>query len=190
MRGQLEPHFLFNALSAIAGLVRSNDQRVAIDAIGQLSAQLRHAVAASQQDWSTIGEELEFVRGYLALQALRYPDRLDTQCEASGDVAAIVCPPLIIQPLVENAIRHDLECHHERSKIVVAVASSASGATITVRNTMHPGAPANPGLGLGLRAVRDRLALLYGPVAYLEAGPIDGEFVVHLFLPATPAHES
>ncbi|MBL8961940.1 MAG: histidine kinase [Gemmatimonadetes bacterium] len=190
LRAQLEPHFLFNALSAIAGLVRSNDQRVAIDAIGQLSAQLRHAITASQKDWSTIGEELEFVRGYLALQALRYPDRLRVTLDAPTAAASITCPPLLLQPLVENAIRHDVECHQGVSTIGVTVSPEATGTAITVRNTMHPGAPANPGLGLGLRGIRDRLALLYGTAASLEAGPTDGHFVVTLFLPLAPAHES
>ena len=190
LRAQLEPHFLFNALSAIAGLVRNNDQRVAIDAIGQLSAQLRHAISASQKDWSMIGEELEFVRGYVALQALRYPDRLRIQIEAPGTAETIACPPLLLQPLVENAIRHDLECHEGVSTIQVIVEPGAAGTTITVRNTMHPGAPSNPGLGLGLRGMRDRLALLYGTAARLAAGPIDAAFVVTLFLPSAPTHES
>ncbi len=184
LRAQLEPHFLFNALSAIAGLVRNNDQRVAIDAIGQLSAQLRHAVTASQKDWSTIGEELAFVRGYLALQALRYPERLHVSFEVPESVDEVICPPLVLQPLVENAIRHDLECHQGTSHIHVAVVLAANGTTITVRNTMQLGAPANPGLGLGLRAMGDRLALLYGATARLEAGPVDGHFVVTLFLPS------
>lgn len=187
LRAQLEPHFLFNALSAIAGLVRSNDQRVAIDAIGQLSAQLRHAVSASQKEWSTIGEELAFVRGYLALQGLRYPERLHVQCEAPASAASIHCPPLILQPLVENAIRHDLECHQGRTTILLRVDPGPDGITITVRNSMHLEAHANPGLGLGLQAMRDRLALLYGATARLEAGPVDGEFVVTLVLPMTPA---
>jgi hypothetical protein len=190
LRAQLEPHFLFNALSAIAGLVRNNDQRVAIDAIGQLSAQLRHAITSSQKDWSTVGEEVEFVRGYLALQALRYPDRLRVHIETPASAEPIACPPLLLQPLVENAIRHDLECHEGISTIEVAVSPETEGTTITVRNTMHHGAPANPGLGLGLRGIRDRLALLYGTAARLEAGPVEGQFVVTTFLPSSTAHES
>ncbi|MBK9409962.1 MAG: histidine kinase [Gemmatimonadetes bacterium] len=190
IRAQLEPHFLFNALSAIAGLVRNNDQRVAIDAIGQLSAQLRHAITASQKDWSTIGEELQFVRGYVALQALRYPERLRVTVDAPAAAESFPCPPLLLQPLVENAIRHDLECHQDISTIDVAVTPGPAGTTITVRNSMHPGSPANPGLGLGLRGTRDRLALLYGEAARVEAGPADAHFVVTIFLPLVAKHDS
>lgn len=185
IRAQLEPHFLFNALSAIAGLVRSGDQAVAIEAIGRLSAQLRYAIAAIQQEWSTIGDEVDFVRGYLALQALRFPDRLEVQIEVDDAVTDLPCPPLLLQPLIENAIRHDLECHAGPSTLQLTATPGTAGAHITVRNPLRPIAQANPGLGLGLTATRERLALAYGGAARFAAGPVDGHFVVSLVLPTT-----
>lgn len=183
IRAQLEPHFLFNALSAIAGLVRSGDQAVAVEAIGRLSAQLRYAITTIQQEWTTLGEEVAFVRGYLALQALRFPARLDVRIDVDDRVTDVPCPPLLLQPLIENAIRHDLECHAGPSTLQLTAVGVQDGTLITVRNPIPTSGQANPGLGLGLIATRERLALAYGGKARFAAAPDDGFFVVTLLLP-------
>ncbi len=184
LRAQLEPHFLFNALNAISGLVRGSDKSLAISALTRLSELLRYALTASSRDWVTVGDELHFVRGYAMLQQLRYGDRL--QLTISGDDDTIRsgdCPPLLLQPLVENAIRHDLESHAGASDIRMTFALRGERLAVDITNPIHPAAVANAGLGLGLRSTRERLALLYGPDASFAAGAEDGRFAVHLELP-------
>lgn len=184
LRAQLEPHFVFNALNAISSLVRGESRPLALTALGQLSGLLRYALTASNAEWVTLADELRFVREYLALQRLRYGDRLQLSIGGDDDhVTGVDCPPLLLQPLVENAIRHDLERHDGPSDIRLTFASDGPMIVIHVSNSTHPEAPPNPGLGLGLRATRDRLALAYRGRARFEARPAEGRFEVTLTIP-------
>lgn len=184
LRAQLEPHFLFNALNAISGLVRGSDKSLALSALTRLSELLRYALTASRRDWVTLGEELQFVRGYAMLQQLRYGPRLQLTITGDDDtIRSGDCPPLLLQPLVENAIRHDLESHEGASDIRLTLALVGERLSVLVSNPIHPEATPNAGLGLGLRSTRERLALLYGSGASFRAGPEDGRYAVHLDLP-------
>jgi two-component system sensor histidine kinase AlgZ len=180
LRGQLEPHFLFNALNAISALVRTDDKRVALGAIGNLSELLRYALQASEQERVTLADERKFVSDYLALQKLRYGERLQVHVE--GDEQAEL-PPLLLQPLIENALRHDLDCHDGASDIRLAFGGDARRLTIHVSNPCGGARPANPGLGLGLRHTRARLQMAYGDGASMAAGVSEGRFQVDISLP-------
>lgn len=183
LRAQLEPHFLFNALSAISALVRSGDKPVALGGIGRLSDLLRYALAASVTNTATVAAELGFVRDYLDLQRLRYGDRLQVRIEGDGDLLHHVdCPPLLLQPLIENALRHDLDCHDGPSDIVLSFRQAGGALLISVANAANPQVSPNPGAGLGLANARDRLRLM-NPAASLQAGLRDGRFVAEVRLP-------
>ncbi|MCC7133951.1 MAG: histidine kinase [Gemmatimonadales bacterium] len=178
LRGQLEPHFLFNALNAIAGLVRSGDQRVAVAGVNRLSELLRYALTATEREWVTIEDELVFLRSYLALQTLRFGSRLEaTIDDVDSSLHSVDCLPLLLQPLVENAIRHDLSHHEEATWIRIALRREGSDVVITVRNSIRPGTTPTPGLGLGLATTRARLAQAYGERAVLEVENGAGEFI-------------
>lgn len=184
LRAQLEPHFLFNALNAISGLVRGENKTLALSALQQLSALLRYALVAAGRERVSMREELDFARGYIALQALRYGSRL--HFTIAGDASAVLdaeVPPLLLQPLIENAIRHDLECHEGDSHISLELTRTEAHLTIRVTNSVHPDASPNPGTGLGLAVARDRLALLYGPRASCHGSAHDGQFTVELTVP-------
>ncbi|WP_229476846.1 sensor histidine kinase [Massilia rubra] len=184
LRGQLEPHFLFNALNAISALVRSNDTRVALDGINHLSALLRYALEASARDHVGLREERQFLDDYLALQRLRYGARLHVRID--GDSEAVLdadIPPLLLQPLIENALRHDLDCHELPSDIRVVFATDTKSLAIHVSNPASAARSANPGLGLGLRHTGARLQLAYGDSASLQTGVKDGRFVVDIRMP-------
>jgi two-component system sensor histidine kinase AlgZ len=184
LRGQLEPHFLFNALNAISALVRCDDKRVALDGINHLSALLRYALEASVRDHVGLREERQFLDDYLALQRLRYGARLQVSIGGAG--AAVLeadIPPLLLQPLIENALRHDLYCHDRPSDIRLVFGADGAGLAIHVSNPASDARSANPGLGLGLRHVRERLHLAYGDSATLQAGLRDGRFVVEIRMP-------
>lgn len=180
LRGQLEPHFLFNALNAISALVRSDDKRVALGAIGNLSELLRYALQASEQERVTLADERKFVNDYLALQKLRYGERLQVHVEGHEEAEV---PPLLLQPLIENALRHDLDCHDGASDIRLVFGGDARRLTIHVSNPCGGERPANPGLGLGLRHTLARLQMAYGDGATMAAGVNEGRFQVDISLP-------
>lgn len=184
LRQQLEPHFIFNALNAISALVRTNEQSVALAGINRLSDLLRYALTASNKDWVSFKDELEFIRDYLALQQLRYGERLEVRIE--GDTPAILhgdCLPLLLQPLIENALRHDLDCHEEHSQIHMQFSLNADQVTITIRNQIQMNAVKNPGLGLGLSQTRLRLEMMYKGAASLQIEQSANEFCVIINAP-------
>jgi two-component system, LytTR family, sensor histidine kinase AlgZ len=184
IQAQLEPHFLFNALSAISALVRTDDKRSALAAITRLSELLRYTMTASRRDWVELGDELDFVRDYLQLQSLRHGDRLQFEIEADErDWQGISCPPLLLQPLVENSLRHGLETRTGISVVRLRLARSGNGVSIRIDNPLPEAARANPGLGLGLANTRERLRVRYKDAARLVTRENAGRFEVELFLP-------
>ncbi len=190
LRGQLEPHFLFNALSAISALVRCDDKRVALDGINHLSALLRYALEAGARDHVSVREERQFLDDYLALQRLRYGARLNVRIDGDSEVVlGADIPPLLLQPLIENALRHDLDCHDRASDIRVVFSTDAQCMAIHVSNPAGDARSPNPGLGLGLRHVRERLQLAYGDSAVLHTGLHDGRFVVDIRMPLHGAEQ-
>jgi hypothetical protein len=187
LRAQLEPHFMFNALNAISALVRGGDSALALGGINRLSELLRYALAASVRDTVSVADELQFVRDYLDLQGLRYGERLRVSIDGESHLLHEAdCPPLLLQPLVENALRHDLDCHGGPSDIRLRFERSGESLLIQVSNPMNvsvsTAASPNPGAGLGLSNTRDRLRIMH-PGASLQAGPADGRFVAEVRLP-------
>lgn len=187
LRAQLEPHFLFNALNAISALVRSGDKPLALQGIGLLSDLLRYVLSASAGNTATVAAELRFVQDYLDLQRLRYGERLRMHVDGAGEhLHEIDCPPLMLQPLVENALRHDLDCSEGPSDIHLSFIREDGALLVRVTNPARSGAPANPGAGLGLANTRDRLRLV-DPEASLHAGRQGERFVAEVRLPLARA---
>jgi two-component sensor histidine kinase len=163
LKMQLHPHFLFNTLNAIAALVRKNENLQATDMIAGLSDLLRLALENAGAQEVSLRQELEFLERYLAIEQIRFGDRLRVQMQIAPETLAARVPNLILQPLVENAIRH-------------GVASRSSAGTIAIRATrdigvLHlqiaddgPGfsAAAQSSAGVGLTNTRARLQRLYG----------------------------
>jgi hypothetical protein len=183
LRAQLEPHFIFNALNAISALVRDGDKAVSLQGISRLSDLLRYALSASLRDAVRLGEELQFVHDYTDLQRLRYGDRLhiDIQCDAPA-LHDAQCPPLLLQPLIENALRHDLDGHDGHSDIRVHITRDQHNLLMTVSNPLSAEAPANPGTGLGLKNTRERL-MIFNPAAALHADTRGDRFYAEIRLP-------
>jgi hypothetical protein len=183
LRAQLEPHFLFNALNAISALVRGGDKTVALGGIGRLSDLLRYALAASVRNTATVAEELQFARDYLDLQRLRYGERLQVRIEGENELLhQVECPPLLLQPLIENALRHDLDCHDGPCDIRLCFQRERDNMFINVSNPAGARASANPGAGLGLANTRDRLRLM-NPAASLRTGRQGNRFIAEVRLP-------
>jgi sensor histidine kinase YesM len=183
LKGQLEPHFLFNALNAVSAMVRMDDKAATLTAISRLSGLLRYAQAASSREWVTLAEELQFVRDYLSLQAMRYGDRLRIGIEGdNGSVLAADCPPLLLQPLVENALRHDLDCHDGDGEIMLRFAERDGMLHIHISNSVRE-VPPNPGMGMGLRNIEARLRMACGTGAQLRTERAAGRFVAEISMP-------
>lgn len=189
LRAQLEPHFMFNALNAISALVLTDNKENALNGISGLSELLRYALTASEKDSVKLADELAFVQDYLALQKLRYGVRLQIKIEGVDEVISDAdCLPLLLQPLVENALRHDLDCHQNASDIMLSFSQHESHLQIRISNPVHQNSAedetsSNPGAGLGLRNTRARLHLAYGDLACLQTSVVAGRFQVDLRLP-------
>jgi hypothetical protein len=191
LRAQLEPHFLFNALNTIAGLVRGAHPELATRALAQLSELLRYVIEASRQERVPLAWELEFVSNYLELQQIRYGSRLQVAIHQDAASRSYDVPPLLLQPLIENAIVHGAACTNQSASIEVRVhlAPDTAELRVEVHNTRGEWARrAGPRTGLGLSNTRQRLHRMYGDAFRLDAGP-DGptSFRVAISLPPAGA---
>jgi hypothetical protein len=171
LRGQLQPHFLFNALHAASALIELDPAR-ARRAIVKL-AELLRATLEVRAPVISLAEELALLDGYLELQRIRFGDRLTIALDVPAELHGAAVPPLVLQPLVENAIRHGLGARPEAGAIAIAARVAGARLQLTV---------ADDGVGLaacreervGLGATRARLATLYAGAAALELAPRPG----------------
>jgi signal transduction histidine kinase len=158
----LRPHFLFNTLNSIAALVRE-DPRLAEKMIGELGDLLRASLSAEPQREVPLDEELAFTAKYLEIERVRFQDRLRIRIDASDEARRALVPHLILQPLVENAVRHGIGPLEAGGSVAVEAARQNGLLRITVRDD-GVGVSRDPGKGrgIGLRGVRARLLHLYG----------------------------
>jgi two-component system LytT family sensor kinase len=169
LRSQLQPHFLFNALNAVSELVHEDPEK-ADRMIGLLSDLLRATLEAGDRPEVPLDEELELVDRYLAIQRIRFGDRLRVETSAGPECAALLVPHLCLQPLVENAIRHGLSSRARGGTITIGAAVDDRALVLTVADD---GVGLGPPLvdGIGLANTRARLVSLYGPEGRLAVEP-------------------
>ena len=172
---QLHPHFLFNALNTIAVLVREKETDVAVQLITRLGDVLRRVLQAGEVHEVPLSEEFLFTRQYLEIEEVRFADRLRVRWEVDDDVLGMTVPHLILQPLVENALRHGIAHREDDGEIEIGARRNGDRLLLWVRDNgpgYHPtGRPA----GIGLANVRGRLAGLYGESATLTVEAIAAE---------------
>ena len=181
LRAQLNPHFLFNALNTIAMLVRRGAREDAIRGIVGLAQLLRQALREGSAAEVPLRAELELVRHYLEIERLRLRERLWTHVDAAPDVLDALVPSLILQPLVENAVRHGIARRVESGRIDIICRRHDGGLLLEVCDE-GPGFPAGWSLatsqGIGLANTRERLQHLYGPAHRFEAENAPGRGTV------------
>jgi hypothetical protein len=182
LRMQLSPHTLFNLLHTIRGLIEW-DPKGAQSMVVQLADLLRRLLNAGERDFSTLADELQFVRSYLELQQGRFADRLSVVLPSSREVPAVWVPSLILQPLVENAVVHGLAGHQGAVTVRINVHVAEDVLTLSVFNTIAPGKMAGEE-GIGLNNVRERLAVQFEGRAGLAAGGALGEWRSEITMPA------
>jgi LytS/YehU family sensor histidine kinase len=189
LESQLEPHMLFNTLANLRALIAVDPPR-AQAMLDQLIAFLRATLGASRVPFHALDAEFARVADYLALMQARMGSRLETKLDLPADLATLQVPPLVLQPLVENAIKHGLEPHVGKGRIEVRAARDGNRVRLTVRDTgtgvvtggpgpsdanalARAGTDGNTSTRFGLEQVRARLAAVYGAAASLELAPAD-----------------
>lgn len=182
LRMQLSPHTLFNLLHTIRGQIGWDPQK-AQTMIVQLGDLLRRLLSAGEKDFSRLSDELHFIYSYLELQKQRFPDRLTLQLPQVEVQPALWIPSLILQPLVENAVAHGLSGHEGPVTVRIEIETRDKQLTVRVINTMAPFRAVGRE-GVGLRNVRERLAVQFSEKASLEAGPAEsGSWISTVRLP-------
>lgn len=164
LRRQIEPHFLFNTLNAIAGLIRENRNDAAISMIAELSDFLRRVIDDSSRQEVPLGEELEFALKYLDIQKVRFAERLQVSVSVPNELFSARVPSFILQPMVENAVQHGVSKRAQGGAIRISALPSDNKITLSVYND-GPGLPngwEQSRSGIGLANVRTRLRSLYG----------------------------
>jgi len=162
LAAELRPHFLFNAINSLAELVHHDPPRTEALLL-HLSSLLKGTLAAGQMRTVPLTEELAHLDDYLALQQLRFGDRLHISRDIAPDTLRMAIPPMLLQPIVENAIVHGIEGRRGASQLRLAAARLAGQLVITVDDDgPGPHRSTRSGTGTGLRNVRSRLATLYG----------------------------
>lgn len=170
LRMQLQPHFLLNSLNALAVVLRDRDTATAGRMLDQLGEMLRRILRTDRPPEVTLDEEIAFLQSYLAIEEIRFPDRLRPRFLLAADLGRAAVPEFLLQPLVENAIRHGLARRTKATTVEVEARREDQDLVLEVRDDgpgPGPGPPEAGPTGVGLRNVRDRLQELYGDRASL-----------------------
>ncbi len=175
LKAQLQPHFLFNTLNAIVALVRQGQNAQAEAMLGRLADLLRFLLEDSHAHEVPLWRELEYLRLYLAIEEVRFQDRLRPEVSAEDDLLEALVPHLCLQPVVENAIRHGLGRSATAGRIAVRARREGAALVLTVADDgpgLAPPGDGNPP-GIGLANTRARLEQLYGDAASLRVEPAE-----------------
>ncbi len=183
LQSRIRPHFLFNTLNTALALVRVDPARA--EGVLEDLAELFRVALADHHDPSasvSLAEEVELARRYLAIEQIRFGSRLKVQWELEADAGAARVPPLLLQPLVENAVRHGVEPADAGGTIRVRTRVKLGRALVTIVNSV-PQAPSQPGNGIALTNVRERLRLMHDMAAQFETRREGDVYRVQIVVP-------
>jgi len=187
LRMELNPHFLFNALNAASGLVRKRENDAAVDMLARLGDLLRTTLDREMPAEVALSEEIEFLGRFVDIELVRFGDRLRVTWDIDADVRNALVPPLILQPLVENALRHGIGRRPGPAQLRISAQRSGLHLELAVRDSGEGLVPDGraPRDGIGLSNTKARLAELYGPdAASLDIADVPGGGVrARLLLP-------
>jgi two-component system LytT family sensor kinase len=170
LKSQINPHFLFNTLNSISAMVSTNAEETRT-MIAQLADLLRYVIEGFRIDLVPLRAELQFVEDYLNLESKRMGDRLSAEFQVDQSLAAFSIPPMILQPLVENAIKHGLSPLEEGGRVTVQIQKSGGTVVFRVSDTgvgVSSADPLSAGNGIGLKNIDTRLRRIYGDSAGLQ----------------------
>lgn len=181
LQSRIRPHFLFNTLNSAIALVRAEPAK-AETLLEDLSDLFRHALM-EQGEFVTLADEIALARRYLAIEAVRFGDRLQVEWALDAGASAAKLPPLLLQPLVENAVRHGVEPSAVGAHLRISTQRRGASVVIKVTNTV-PAGHGERGNGVALDNVRDRLRLLHDVQGQFQYALKDGVFQVRIEVPA------
>ncbi len=191
LRSQLNPHFIFNALNSIRALIDENPAK-SKQAINQLSNLLRNSLTQDKKGLTKFDDELRVVRDYLGLESIRFEERLQTEFDIHPDSSSFFVPPLMIQTIVENGIKHGISKLTKGGLIQVKTYTQNDQLKIHIRNSGHMvNGVKRSTKGLGIKNTQQRLKLLYGDRASFRIVNEKDNFVLtEIILPQTRSYES
>ena len=183
LRYQVNPHFLFNTLNSLSALVMTGRRDDAEAMIQTLASFYRASLTDSPTMDVRLSEEVALQRHYLEIEAIRFPGRLLTRFEIPAELDNVCVPGLILQPLIENAVKHGVAPVARPVTILIGAKIVAGQLQILVSDDGAGGDPQADGMGIGLTNVRERLAARFGLDASVEAAPVNPGYAVRLIMP-------
>ncbi|WKE64773.1 histidine kinase [Gallaecimonas kandeliae] len=184
LQSQIEPHFLFNTLANIQALI-ALEPKTASKMLSALTALLRQSLTRTRDEWLTLEQELKFNEAYLAVQQIRLGERLRATFDIPDQLpGSILFPPMLLQPLIENAIVHGIEPLKDGGELRLSIASSADKLQISLFNSCPEGQQSHhKGHKIGVNNTRERLARLYGDQALFSLDHLEHGVQVYLEVP-------
>lgn len=182
LRWQINPHFLFNSLNSVSSLTESNP-RQAREMIIKLSDLLRYSLRKSEESTSTLALEIQHIRLYTDIEKVRFGDRLQVDIQASPDCMNMKLPFLMLQPLIENAVKHGVYSTEKLSVIKVSCEPQSHFLLINIENTYDPEGRTRAGTGTGLRNTAERMRLTYNDDSLFKVSDSAHVFSVTIKIP-------
>jgi hypothetical protein len=183
LKAQIQPHFLFNSLNSISSLVGSDPPRAREMCVG-LADFLRQTLAVGERPAIRVSEEIALARSYLDVERIRFGRRLSVEEQIDPEGAECLIPPLLLQPLMENAVVHGISTLVEGGRVRLEAGRTGHRLRIVIENSFDPQVATRPRGGLGLKIVRERLAAFYGNEAFFAAKRLEGRHLAVISVPA------
>jgi sensor histidine kinase YesM len=189
LKSQLNPHFMFNAMNSIRALVGENPGR-SKEAVTQLANLLRNTLQMGRHRLIPLQQELDIVRDYIAIESVRLEERLRVKWEIVPGCEQVEVPPMMMQTLVENGIKHGIAKLPGGGDLLIRASAGAEGLTVTIINSGHYDESKKTESGFGLRNTLERLDLLYGGKAQFSITNENDSVRTMLFIPAGAVHQN
>lgn len=183
LQQQFQPHFLFNSLNSIGALIKSQPEK-ARSMIHNLSDFLRLTIQKSKDEFISIQQELDYLNLYLAIEKVRFGHRLNIQIEMQETCSEMVLPSLLLQPIVENAIKYGVYGNIGELTITISISCSDNLLRISITNPYDPlTVSSSKGTGFGLESINRKLTLFYNRTDLLQTEKTDQQFTTHVQIP-------
>ncbi len=184
LKSQINPHFLFNSLNSISSLTITAPES-AREMLVKLSDYLRYTISTGNSNMTTMGKEMENITRYLEIEKVRFGSKLQYRFDIPEELLVCTIPPMILQPLYENSVKHGV--YESTSEIIIQTHTWIEDGVLNFRitNNFEPGVPSRRGSGVGLKNINDRLKLIYRSDKLLKTQKHEGIFEVLLTIPQT-----